>query len=271
MPDPTASGPQVVLVAGGSAGVGQAFCAALHGAGYRVYGTSRNPADVPWSMLAMELRAPDSVEACIAELLRREGRIDVLVTGAGRYIAGAIEETSDAELQEMLDLYLLGAWRMIRAVLPAMRARGAGRIICMNSAAAEVAIPFHGAYSASKRAVEGMAEALRHEVAPFGIHVSTIQATGVQGTAALAAMGRAARRLPAYGPVRDWAVARFAGTQTQGMPVARVAEALLRLLAARQPPLHQRIGAARMLPRLRCLLPEGLFHRAIARSFLTRP
>jgi NAD(P)-dependent dehydrogenase (short-subunit alcohol dehydrogenase family) len=82
--------PKVALVAGGPAGVGQAFCAALHATGYRVYGTSRKPTDAAWPMLAMELRDPASVQACVAEVLRREGRIDVLVTGAGRYIAGAV-------------------------------------------------------------------------------------------------------------------------------------------------------------------------------------
>jgi NAD(P)-dependent dehydrogenase (short-subunit alcohol dehydrogenase family) len=263
--------PKVALVAGGSAGVGQAFCAALHAAGYRVYGTSRKPADAAWPMLAMELRDPASVEACVAEVLRREGCIDVLVTGAGRYIAGAVEETSDADVEEMLDLYLLGAWRMIRAALPAMRARRSGHIICMNSAAAEIAIPFHSAYSASKRALEGLVEALRLEVAPFDIHVSTIQATGIKGTSALDAMGCAERALPSYAPTRDWAIQRFAGTQGSGMPLERVSAALLALLAARRPPLHRRIGAARILPRLRLLLPEWLFHRAIAASFLARP
>lgn len=263
--------PRVALVAGGSAGVGRAFCAALQSAGYRVYGTSRKPVDGDWPMLAMELHDPSSVEACVAEVLRREGRVDLLVTGAGRYLAGAVEETSDEDVQEMLDLYLIGAWRMIRAVLPGMRARGAGQIICMNSAAAEVAIPFHSAYSASKRALEGLVEALRLEVAPLGIRVSTIQATGIKGTAALAAMGRAATSLDAYAPTRDWAVERFAESQTNGMPVQRVVDALMDLLGQRQPPLHRRIGAAGVLPRLRLLLPEWLFQRALANSFLRRP
>lgn len=154
-------------------------------------------------MLAMELRDPTSGDACVAEVLRREGRVDLLVTGAGRYIAGAVEETTDEDVQEMLDLYLLSARRMTRAVPPGMRARGAGQIICMNPAAAEVAIPFHSAYSASKRALEGLVEALRLEVAPLGIRVSTIQATGNKGTAALAAIGRTATRLDAYAPLRN--------------------------------------------------------------------
>lgn len=260
--------PKVALVAGASAGVGKAFCRALHEAGYRVYGTSRTAKSEQWPMLQMELRSPESVQACVEDVLRQEGRLDVLVTGAGRYIAGAMEETGDGDILEMRDLYLLGAWRMIRAALPAMRAQASGRIVCMNSAASEVAIPFHSAYSASKRAVEAMAESLRFEASPFGIHVSTIQATGIRGTDALAAMGRTDLSIGAYDLPRETAIHRFAGSQLTGISTDKVAETLMRILAAKQPRLHYRIGAARMMPVFRTLLPERMFHSAIARSFL---
>lgn len=260
--------PKVALVAGASAGVGRAFCRALHAAGYRVYGTSRSAAPERWPMLQMELRSPQSVKSCVDEVLSQEGRLDVVVTGAGRYIAGAMEESGDDDVREMLDLYLLGAWRMIRAALPSMRAQGSGRIVCMNSAASEVAIPFHSAYSASKRAVEGMVESLRLEVAPFGIHASTIQATGIRGTDALSAMGRAGLAVDAYGVPRETAIKRFAESQRAGISPDLVAEALMKILAAKQPRLHYRVGAARAMPILRALMPERIFHYAIAKSFL---
>lgn len=259
---------KIALVAGASAGVGKAFCRALHDAGYRVYGTSRTVRSEQWPMLQMELRSPESVKACVEEVLSREGRLDVLVTGAGRYIAGAMEETGDGDIQEMLDFYLLGAWRMIRAALPAMRAQASGRIVCMNSAASEVAIPFHSAYSASKRAVEAMVESLRLEAAPFGIHVSTIQATGIRGTDALAAMGRTGIGIDAYDLPRETAIERFAGSQLTGISTKKVADALMKILAAKQPRLHYRIGAARMMPALRAVMPESIFHSTIAKSFL---
>jgi NAD(P)-dependent dehydrogenase (short-subunit alcohol dehydrogenase family) len=105
----------------------------------------------------------------------RFGRIDVLVNNAGRGYVGAAEEVTDAELRESLSLHLFVPAALVRAVLPAMRARGGGTIVQMSSQGGRLAFRGVGAYSAGKFALEGWSEALAGEVAPFGIRVMLVE------------------------------------------------------------------------------------------------
>lgn len=173
------SGSKVILVTGASAGIGAAVAVRLAKAGHRVFGTSRKEGAAPpaagVNMLAMDVRSEASVAAAVAELLKGAGRIDVLVNNAGFGIAASVEDTRPADMQRQMDTNFLGPLRVCQAVLPAMRAQKSGRIIQVSSLAARIGIPFQGAYSASKAALEGMSEALSLEVKPFGIDVVMVQ------------------------------------------------------------------------------------------------
>ena len=169
--------PKVILVTGASSGIGRACADLLHARGHLVYGANRDPArvDAPWRKLAMDVTDEASVSRAIETLIAEQGRIDVVVNNAGLVLAGAIEDTSLDEAKSQLDTNLFGAMRVCKAVLPSMRARGAGLIINIGSLAGLVGLPFQGLYSASKFAIEGFTEALRLEVAAFGVEAVVVE------------------------------------------------------------------------------------------------
>ncbi|MCY1018284.1 SDR family oxidoreductase [Pyxidicoccus sp. MSG2] len=175
------NGNKVVLVTGASSGLGRATAARLVQRGHRVYGTSRQPAGgTDWPMLALDVCSDDSVEACVGEVLAREGRIDALVNNAGYAFIGAVEETRLEEARAQLETNFFGALRMMLAVLPAMRARGSGHIVNISSLSGAVAVPFLGAYAASKHALEAMSEALAHELRDTRLRVTLLEPDGMR-------------------------------------------------------------------------------------------
>lgn len=149
----------VALVTGASSGIGEASAEALAAAGYTVYGTSRRGAQAgqrAFKLLALDVTSDESVDAAIQELLRLEGRIDLLVNNAGFGVSpAAAEESSIEQAKAILDTNFLGVVRMTRAVVPHMRRQGSGRIINIGSIIGLVPTPYAALYAASKHAVEG--------------------------------------------------------------------------------------------------------------------
>ena len=140
-------------------------------AGCKVYELSRHAKEGTPGVehLTADMTDEASVQAAVAEVERREGRIDILVCNAGFGISGAAEYTSPDDAHAQLELNLYGADRAARAVIPVMRAQGGGRIVCMSSIAGILPIPFQLWYSVSKAAINAYVLALQNEVRPFGI------------------------------------------------------------------------------------------------------
>ncbi|MDY4377788.1 oxidoreductase [Pectobacterium brasiliense] len=170
---------RVALVTGASSGIGEASAIKLLAAGYTVYGTSRRSSLAgkhPFPLLTLDVTDDASVGAAIEELLRLEGRIDVLVNNAGFGIApAAAEESSVEQTQRIFDTNFFGIARVTRAVIPHMRRQGSGRIINIGSILGIVPLPYAAFYAASKHAVEGYTGALDHELRTQGIRVSVIE------------------------------------------------------------------------------------------------
>jgi NAD(P)-dependent dehydrogenase (short-subunit alcohol dehydrogenase family) len=169
---------RVVLVTGASSGIGQACATYLAAHGFRVYGAARrgvstNTGNV--TMLTTDVTQDSSVEQTIATVLEREGRLDVVVNNAGMGIAGPLENTTVEQAKAQFEVNFFGAFRVCRAVLPAMRGQGQGYIVNIGSIGGILAIPYQSMYSASKFALEGMSEALRMEVRGLGIRVVLIE------------------------------------------------------------------------------------------------
>ncbi len=168
---------KVILITGGSSGLGKAIGEFLHSKDFKVYGTSRNPAKVTDSvfpLLALDVRDPQSIQNAVSELISKEGRIDVLVNNAGVGITGPIEETPLEEMKNNFDTNFFGPIEVMKAVLPQMRTQKSGLIINITSIAGYMGLPYRGIYSASKGALELITEALRMEVKSFGIKVTNI-------------------------------------------------------------------------------------------------
>lgn len=172
---------KIAIVTGASSGIGEVTAEQLARAGYKVYGTSRRGAQGQsgkrtFEMLALDVTSDKSVVAAVNEVLRLEGRIDLLVNNAGFGVApAAAEESSIQQAQAIFDTNFFGIVRMIRAVVPHMRQRGGGRIINISSVLGFVPMPYMALYSATKHAVEGYSEALDHELRTQGIRVSLVE------------------------------------------------------------------------------------------------
>src|SRR2546421_3270879 len=148
-------------------------------AGYKVYGTSRRAAKASqrsFELLPLDVTSDESVEATIREVLRAEGRIDVLVNNAGFSTAPAgAEESSIEQARSIVDTTFFGILRMTRAVVPHMRQQGGGRIVNIGSVLGFLPAPYMALYAATKHAIEGYSESLDHELRTRGIRVSVIE------------------------------------------------------------------------------------------------
>ena len=160
---------EIAIVTGGSGGIGRCTAMSLAKAGCKVYELSRHAKEGTPGVehLTADMTDEASVQAAVAEVERREGRIDILVCNAGFGISGAAEYTSPDDAHAQLELNLYGADRAARAVIPVMRAQGGGRIVCMSSIAGILPIPFQLWYSVSKAAINAYVLALQNEVRPF--------------------------------------------------------------------------------------------------------
>ncbi|WP_211611975.1 oxidoreductase [Paraburkholderia haematera] len=169
----------IALVTGASSGIGEATANRLTKAGYKVYGTSRRGAQAgqqTFEMLPLDVTSEASVEAAVKEVLRLDGRIDLLVNNAGFGVApAAAEESSLDQARAIFDTNFFGIIRMTRAVLPHMRQQGSGRIINIGSVLGFLPMPYMALYSATKHAVAGYSESLDHELRTMGIRVSVIE------------------------------------------------------------------------------------------------
>ena len=169
----------IALVTGASSGIGEATAKRLATAGYKVYGTSRRGAQSgqrSFAMLPLDVTRDESVEAAVKEVIRREGRIDLLVNNAGFGVAPAgAEESSIDQAKAIFETNFFGLVRMTRAVVPHMRRQGNGRIINIGSVLGFLPMPYGALYAATKHAVEGYSESLDHELRTRGIRVSVIE------------------------------------------------------------------------------------------------
>ena len=168
---------KVVLITGGSSGIGKSIGEFLHQKGFVVYGTSRNPEKISNSifpLVALDVRDKQSIVNCVAEVIQKAGRLDVVINNAGVGITGPIEEIPTEEIKNNFETNLFGPIEVMKAVLPQMRLQQSGLIINVTSIAGYMGLPFRGVYSASKGALELITEALRMEVKSFGIHITNV-------------------------------------------------------------------------------------------------
>jgi short-subunit dehydrogenase len=168
---------KVVVITGGSSGIGKSIGEFLHGKGFEVYGTSRNPeriANSVFPLIALDVRDKVSIQKAMAEVIQKSGRIDVVINNAGVGITGPIEEIPTEEIKNNFETNLFGPIEVMKAVLPQMRLQQSGLIINITSIAGYMGLPYRGIYSASKGALELITEALRMEVKSFGVKITNV-------------------------------------------------------------------------------------------------
>ncbi len=166
---------KVVLITGGSSGIGKIAGIYLSSQGMKVYGTTRNLTKHTdfndFTLLELDVKKPETIEKAIDHIVSEEGKLDVLINNAGVGITGPIEETPLEEISKAFDTNFNGPIRMIQAVLPQMRKQESGLIINITSIAGYMGLPFRGIYSATKGSLELVTEALRMETRSQGVNI----------------------------------------------------------------------------------------------------
>jgi len=170
---------RTALICGASGGLGQILAGTLQAHGMQVFGTMRKPPEDPstfeFPMLAMDVGSDESVEACIAAVIEKVGRIDVVVNCVNEMVLGSVLETSMEELSRVYDINVVGAARVYRAAFQAMQKQNSGLIVTMSSLGGIIPVPLLSAYTSSKFAIEAFSEALYHEAKPFNVNVVIMQ------------------------------------------------------------------------------------------------
>jgi NAD(P)-dependent dehydrogenase (short-subunit alcohol dehydrogenase family) len=260
---------RVVLVTGASSGIGLATAGAFAARGWRVYGTSRTKrASGRVTMLELDVRDDEAAAACVAEVERREGGLDALVNNAGAMFFGPVEEVTLDAARALFETNFWGVLRMVNAVLPRMRRQGRGHIVNVGSVAGTTAIPLNGFYAATKHALAGYTEALRHEVHALGVRVALVEPGDVK-SGLWSGAPVAPPCIEAYRALRE-RVVRVVGEMVANAPEpGAVADAIVMIVESEEPRLHNPVGGwARALPRMKAWMPERMFERGVRKRFL---
>jgi NAD(P)-dependent dehydrogenase (short-subunit alcohol dehydrogenase family) len=262
--------PKIALVTGASSGIGEATAERLANAGYKVYGTSRRGAQAgkrAFEMLPLDVTSDESVEAAVAEVMQRDGRIDLLVNNAGFGVAPAgAEESSIDQARSIFETNFFGLVRMTRAVVPRMRRQGNGRIINIGSVLGFLPMPYGALYAATKHAVAGYSESLDHELRTRGIRVSVIEPAYTK-TPFDANFMEPDAKLDAYREAREGVTRRVNEVMATAEQPGVVAETVLEAASAARPKLRYAAGKlAKRLRLLRRFAPAGLVDAGIRKD-----
>ena len=292
--------PEVVLITGASSGFGRSIGRYLAGKGYRVFGTSRRAEfdrpetgnssgndhvnypemksgnksghkDFPdFSMIPMDVTDAASVAAGVDHVMAKAGRIDAAINNAGFTISGAVEEVSIEEAMAQFNTNFFGVWRVCQAVLPHMREQGGGCIINIGSLGGRIGLPFQSAYSASKFALEGLTEALRVEVRPFGIRVVLI-APGDFHTNFMKnrVFGVGCGENSAYFNRCKMTLAKMENDEINGLPPDEIVPFVEKIMRHPNPAVRYTVGKIdqRLAVFIKQLVPSRIFEKGLMRYY----
>jgi NAD(P)-dependent dehydrogenase (short-subunit alcohol dehydrogenase family) len=266
---------RVALITGATSGIGEATAHRLHRRGYTVFATGRNPEALNTlrgnGLTARSLDVTDepAVTRLVEEINNEHGGVDVLVNSAGYPLPRPLEQVELTELRQLFETNVIATLHLSQAVLPAMRARGSGKIITIGSTGGRFTSPGAGAYHTVKYAVEALSLSLGAEVAQFGVRVVLIDPTGVR-TPFVTSQFETVHSYPADDPYGQFKI-RYAETTrrlatTPGATVAAdtVARAVLRVVKAKNPKPRYVVGASGKASVLaRALLSDRMWDRVM--------
>jgi NAD(P)-dependent dehydrogenase (short-subunit alcohol dehydrogenase family) len=231
---------QVIIITGASSGFGKATAEILSAKGHIVYGLCRREmqdSDIRYRQC--DVRNREQIATVVAEIMKEQGRVDVLINNAGMGIGGALELATDEEIDLQMGTNFMGCVNMCQAVLPYMRKARRGKIINLSSIGGVMGLPYQGFYSASKFAIEGFTEALAAEVTGFGIRVCMVEpgdfATGFTGSRK---NSQATMNDPDYGPIFKRSLAIIEKEENGGLQPEVLARRIVKLVEQKKPPLR---------------------------------
>jgi NAD(P)-dependent dehydrogenase (short-subunit alcohol dehydrogenase family) len=265
-----AEGKKVALVTGVSSGIGRETALLLVESGFQVFGSTRRDdsgLDLPGvRRITLDVTEDASVARAVGAILSETGRIDALINNAGYALIGSIEESSLAEAKAQFETNFFGVMRLVGAVLPQMRRRGAGRIVNISSVLGFLPAPYLGIYGATKHAIEGYTETLDHEIRRFGIRALLVEPTFTKTN--FGTHGMTVRNsLDAYSDEKKTVTAIIQRNIENGTDPRAVAKTVLRALTDRSPRLRYPVAEGRQLALLRRLIPPAFFDGTFRKQF----
>ncbi|KAI0699347.1 NAD-P-binding protein [Cerioporus squamosus] len=266
------SNPQVVVITGCSeGGIGFALCQEFASRGCKVYATARKLESMAAlthpniERLRMDVTDDASVKTAIAQIVEKEGRIDMLVNNAGMTCTGPVIDLDDERIERTFDTNVFGTIRTSRAVIPHMAARKSGTIVNIGSFLGELAYPFAGVYSASKAALHSITDAIYMECLPFNILVVLVSSGGARSDI-IKRESQNAGPPPTtlYTDYVDVIAAQFDPARTSaGTPLDVYARGLVSKVLRKDPPRYFSIGFGSTLVWLLRQFPRGWVYRLL--------
>jgi len=264
---------KIVLITGGSSGIGRSIGLHLKSKGYKVYGTTRNLENYPefsdFKLIELDVRDNASIELAINNLIVLEGFLDVLINNAGIGITGPIEETPEAEIKKTFDTNFHGPINVARAVLPQMRKQNSGLIINITSIAGYMGLPYRGIYSASKGALELLTEALRMETKDFGIKITNLAPGDFATNIAAGRYHTPANSASPYYKSYSKSLAIIDDHVEEGQDPIKVAEMVLKIIKTKNPKVHYKVGSPmqKFSLVLKKILPDKIYERLLLNHY----
>jgi NAD(P)-dependent dehydrogenase (short-subunit alcohol dehydrogenase family) len=263
---------KVVLITGGSSGIGKSIGEYLHQKGFVVYGTSRNPEKITNSifpLVALDVRDKQSIVNCVAEVIQKSGRLDIVINNAGVGITGPIEEIPTEEIRNNFETNLFGPIEVMKAVLPQMREQKSGLIINITSIAGYMGLPYRGIYSASKGALELITEALRMEVKSFGIQITNVAPGDFATNIAAGRYHAPVVKGSAYEVPYGNTLKEMDSHVDSGSNPNEMAEAIFTIIQTNNPKVHYKVGAfmQKFSIVLKRILPDTMYEKILMNHY----
>ncbi len=261
-----------VLITGCSSGIGRALADSFKTAGFNVWASARRPDDVAAlaaaGFNAVQLDVNDS--AALQQLAAQLGELDVLVNNAGYGAMGPLLDGGTDAMQRQFETNVFSIVGVTQALFPALRKRK-GLVVNIGSVSGVLVTPFAGAYCASKAAVHALSDALRMELAPFGVRVMEVQPGAINTHFAKNAGAQAELLInekSPWWPLREGIRARSQASQDKPTPASEFAADVLKAVQQARPPRLLRSGnGSRALPLMAALVPKGLLEAVLKKRF----
>jgi short-subunit dehydrogenase len=263
---------KVILITGGSSGIGKSVGEFLTEKGFVVYGTSRNPSKIkehPFKLLPLDVTSLESINNAVKLVINEEGKIDVLINNAGMGITGPIEDTPTDEMRKVFETNFFGAINMMKAVLPQMRTQKSGLIINVTSIAGYMGLPFRGIYSATKGALELVTEATSMEVKNFGIKITNVAPGDFATNIASGRYHTPVFENSAYKKVYQENLDLMNSHVSGGSDPFEMAKAIYKIINTKNPKIHYKVGdfMQKFSIVLKRILPDNLYEKLLINHY----